>query len=217
MNIPNMSNNLNEILGESLFGKVRRKVLAVFVLNPESSFYLLELIQFLDCGRGAVQREVSRLFKAGIITRTQVGHQVHYAADTQNLIYSELRSIFSKTTGLIDLLSSDLKTCKDQLGMAFIYGEYAQGTADKNSPVNLIVIGDTSFDAVKACTVEFAKETAKELHLMVLTVAEFKSKLSRGDSQIKEIISSSKIFLAGGLRELQVLTTVGDDLFAGIY
>ena len=56
-----MSNNPNELLGESLFGKVRRKVLSILVLNPERSFYLLELIRLLNSGRGAVQREVARL------------------------------------------------------------------------------------------------------------------------------------------------------------
>ncbi len=217
INIPNMSNNSNEIFGESLFGKVRRSVLSTFVLNPEKSFYLLELIRFLNCGRGAVQREVSRLSGAGIITKSRVGNQVHYTANTNCLIYKELRSIFSKTTGLVDLLDADLKSCSDQLGMAFIYGDYARGTAVQNSPVNLIVIGDTTMDAVRACTVEFSQETARDLHITVLSTPELKRRLVSSDRRIHEILADRKIFLAGGHRELQVLTTTGDDLFAGVF
>jgi len=217
MNIPNMSNNPNESIGISLFGKVRRKVLSTFVLNPERTFYLLELIRFLKSGRGAVQREVKRLSGAGIITRTKVGNQVHYRANTNNLIYKELRSIFSKTTGLIDLLSTDLESCDDELGMAFIYGEYACGTADENSPVKLMVIGDTAMDAVRACTVEFSREAARELHITVLTASELKRRLTSHDRRIKEILADDKVFLAGGHRELQVLSTTGDDLFDGIF
>ena len=212
-----MSNNQNEILGESLFGKVRRKVLATFVLNPERSFYLLELIGFLNCGRGAVQREVSRLAKAGIITRSRIGNQVHYTANVNNLIYKELRSIFSKTTGLIDLLRADLQSCSDQLGMAFIYGDYAQGIAEVNSPLNLMVIGETTMDSVRASTVDFSEEAARELHITVISSSELKRRIVLNDRRIQEILEGRKIFLAGGPRELQVLSTTGDDLFAGIF
>lgn len=217
IDIPNMSNNLNELLGESLFGKVRRKVLSTFVLNPGRSFYLLELIRLLDCGRGAVQREVSRLAKAGIITRTRVGNQVHYTTNTNNLIYRELKSIFSKTTGLVELLCADLKSCTDELGMAFIYGDYANGTAGENSTVNLLVIGDTTMDAVHSCTAAFSKEAARELHITVLTVSDLKRRLLSNEGRIQQIIAEKKIFLCGGQRELQFLSTTGDDLFAGIY
>ncbi len=212
-----MSNNSNELLGESLFGKVRRKVLSTFVLNPDRSFYLLELIRLLDCGRGAVQREVSKLAKAGIIIRTRIGNQVHYTTNTNNLIYRELKSIFSKTTGLVELLGADLQSCTDKLGMAFVYGEYANGTAGESSKVNLMVIGDTTMDAVSSCTLDFSKETARELHITVLTVTELKRRLTSRDSRIQEIIEDKKIFLCGGHRELQFLATKGDDLFAGIF
>lgn len=212
-----MSNNPNEMLGEILFGKVRRKVLSTFVLNPERSFYLLELIRFLKCGRGAVQREVSRLSKSGIILRKNIGNRVHYTANTENLIYRELRSIFSKTTGLVDLLATDLKNCSDSIGMAFIHGDYARGTAGENSPVNLLVIGDTTMDALRVCTAGFSKEAARNLHITVLTTAELKRRLVSGDRRIQEILTDRKVFLSGGQRELQILSTTGDDLFAGMF
>jgi len=212
-----MSNNTNELLGESLFGKVRRHVLSTFVLNPERSFYLLELIRLLGCGRGAVQREVSRLKKAGIITCTRIGNQIHYSANTDNLIYIELRSIFSKTTGLIDFLNASLHSCADPLGMAFIYGDYARGTAGENSPVSLMVIGDTTIDAVRNCTAGFTEEAARKLHITVVTTSELKRRLVSGDTRIREILADKRVFLAGGQRELTVLTTTGDDLFSGIF
>lgn len=217
INIPNMSNNSNELLGVSLFGKVRRKVLSTFVLNPDRSFYLLELIRLLNCGRGAVQREVSRLSSAGFIIRTRVGNQVHYVANKQNLIYLELRSIFSKTTGLVDLLNADLECCRDPLGMAFIYGDYACGAANDTSPVCLAVIGDTTMDAVKSCTSDFTKETVRQLHITVITPSEIKRRVLTGDKKVREILSGSRIFLAGGEKELTILTTTGDDLFSGFY
>ena len=212
-----MSNNPNEMLGEVLFGKVRRKVLSTFVLNPERSFYLLELIRLLDCGRGAVQREVSKLSKAGVLSRKKVGNQVHFTANTSSLIYSELRSIFSKTTGLVDFLQNCLDSCKDPIGMAFIYGDYALGRAEQDTPVNLMVIGDTTMDALRSCTSDFSAEAARELHITVLDPHEFKRRVASSDRRIRDILTSSRIFLSGGERELTVLSTTGDDLFAGLF
>lgn len=205
------------MLGEVLFGKVKRNVLSTFVLNPERSFFLLELIRLLNCGRGAVQREVSKLFKAGILTREKTGNQVFYRANTDNLIYRELRSVFSKTTGLVYLLQHSLGSCSDPIGMAFIYGDYADGRATEASPVNLMVIGDTTMDALRCCTADFAAEAARELHITVLDAEEFRRRIASGNSRIRSILSSGRVFLAGGERELSVLSTVGNDLFAGIY
>ena len=217
INVPNMSNNPNEMLGEVLFGKVRRKVLSTFVLNPERSFYLLELIRLLDCGRGAVQREVSKLSKAGILTRKKLGNQIHYSANTSSLIYGELRSVFSKTTGLVDFLQNCLDSCRDPIGMAFIYGDYALGRADEDTPVNLMIIGETTMDALRSCTGDFSTEAARELHITVLDPREFTRRVASADRRIRDILSSSRIFLSGGERELSVLSTTGDDLFAGLF
>ncbi|PIE51403.1 hypothetical protein CSA37_11795 [Candidatus Fermentibacteria bacterium] len=208
---------MNEVLGESLFGKVRRKVLAVFVLNPDRSFYLLELIRLVDCGRGGVQREVSRLASAGIITRQRAGNQVHYRANINNLIYGELRAIFSKTTGLLDLLRSSLNSCSEPLGMAFVYGDYAEGKAFDNSPINLLVIGDTPLKAVKECTSSFSEETSRKLNITVLSTGEFKRLILTGDRKVREILGAKRIFFAGGEKELSVLSTTGDDLFSGLF
>lgn len=211
-----MSINPNEMIGEVLFGKVRRKVLSTLILNPDRSFYLLELIRLLDCGRGAVQREVSKLTKTGLIIRTKVGNQVHYRADRESLIYRELRSIFSKTTGLVDLLRNSLENCCDPIGMAFVFGDYARGEAGENSPLSMMVVGRTSMDALKSCTADFSREAQREIRLTVFDQDEFKRRISSGDRRIREILSSSRIFIAGGERELSVLSSAGDDLFAGL-
>jgi hypothetical protein len=216
-NVPYMSNNMNELLGESLFGKVRRSVLSTLVLNPDRSFYLLELIGLLNCGRGAVQREVARLSASGILQRTRVGNQVHYRANTSGLIYGELRAIFSKTTGLVDLLRGCLDSCRDPVGVAFIHGAYASGTASDHTPIGLVVIGETTMDAVRECTADFAADASRELHLTVLSPADLRRRLSSGDRSVEAVLRGPRIFLAGGKKELNLLTAVEYDLFAGLF
>ena len=135
-----MSTNMNELVGESLFGKVRREILSLLFLNSRRSFYLLEIIRIIASGRGAVQRELSRLTQAGLLVRKRRGNQVHYSANTDSLIYEELRSIFAKTTGLNDVVMGALAPYKDEIGLAFIHGLFAMGKATKSTKIELLVI-----------------------------------------------------------------------------
>lgn len=213
-----MGNNLNELLSIGLFGKVRRKLLSIFLLNPDKSFFMLELIRLVSCGRGAVQRELALLVEIGIIHRKPDGKHVYYSTNTQNLIYTELRSIISKTIGLIDLLKGDLELYSQQIGVAFIYGKYAEGIAELHTPVDLVVIGKTSREMITLCTKNFVNETSRKLNLIVLNSAEWKIKMQTADNTICSINNDdNKIFLFGDKLELFRLSSFENDLFTGIY
>lgn len=213
-----MGNNLNELLSIGLFGKVRRKLLLVFMLNPDKSFYMLELIRLIDCGRGAVQRELALLVEIGIIYRKPDGKHVYYSTNTQNLIYTELRSIISKTTGLIDLLKRDLEPYSDQIGVAFIYGKYAQGLAELDTPVALAVIGNITAKTIELATTDFAVETSRQVNIIVLNQSEWINKIRAVDECISSISNDeNKIFLFGNELELFQISLLEKDLFTGIY
>lgn len=213
-----MGNNLNELLSIGLFGKVRRKLLSIFMLNPDKSFFMLELIRLLSCGRGAVQRELALLVKIGVIYRKPDGKHIYYSTNKQNLIYTELRSILSKTTGLIDLLKGDLDLYSQQIGVAFIYGKYAQGLAELDTAVNLVVIGKVSTEMIVDCTKDFVNETSRKLNLVVFNPTEWKNKIKIADKTICSISTDeSKIFLFGDKVELFQLSSFEKDLFTGIY
>ncbi|MEN8208777.1 MAG: hypothetical protein ABFR50_05960, partial [Candidatus Fermentibacteria bacterium] len=66
-------------VNESLFGRIRRQLLSLFFLNPEKSFFLLELIDILRTGRGGVQRELANLVGSGIISREKTGMKVFFS------------------------------------------------------------------------------------------------------------------------------------------
>lgn len=213
-----MGNNLNELLSIGLFGKVRRRLLSIFMLNPDKSFFMLELIRLLNSGRGAVQRELALLVEIGIIYRKPDGKHVYYSTNKQNLIYTELRSIISKTTGLVDLLKGDLEHYSKQIGVAFIYGKYAEGLAELDSPVDLVVIGKISRETIAFCTKDFINETSRKLNLVVLNSTEWKNKIKIADKTICTISTDEdKIFLFGDKLELFRLSSVENDLFTGIY
>ncbi len=211
-----MSINPNELLGECLFGKVRRQILSTFMLHPDRSFYVLELIRILQCGRGAVQRELARLSRAGIVLRVRRGNQVHFRVNRDCLIYRELLSIFSKTTGLVDALGSLIEPISAELGIVFIHGEYAAGTATDETPIRLVVIGDSRCAKLSECSKAFLAQTGRKLVIAFWTTREFRRGFTLADAQVNRVLADEKIFLQGTRSDLDVITTRQEDLFSSL-
>lgn len=218
-NIPMMSTNVNELVGESLFGKVRRKILSILFLHSGRTFYMLELIRLVASGRGAVQRELTRLTNAGLIERTRKGNQVHYRANEKALIFEELRAIFAKTTGLNDVVTGALKPFEDEIGLAFIHGAFAHGKALSDSEIELTVVTNTGKRNLESSLEDVTLKTGRKVKLIALSADDFKKSYMAGDKRMRDVADGDKIFLLGSQAELDCLTLQQDDLFsaAGVW
>ena len=138
-------------ISSALFTKGRRELLALLFSHPDLSFYLRQIARVLGTGQGVVQRELSRLSQAGLITRTRVGSQVHYQANRQSPVFEELKSLMVKTAGLVEVLRDTLGTVADQITVAFVFGSFARGEGKANSDVDVMVVGTVAFgDVVSA-------------------------------------------------------------------
>ncbi len=82
----------------------------------------------MDAGSGAVQRELARLEAAGLVTTSRVGRQKHYQANERAPVFSELRGIVLKTSGLGDVLRDALSPFHGDIRAAFVFGSIAKGS-----------------------------------------------------------------------------------------
>lgn len=107
-NIPTMGTNTRKLkkinkvalqpnLADALFPKVRQRVLAVLLGQPERSFYTTEVIGLAQSGSGAVQRELTALTDAGLLTVTKLGAQKHYQANEDSPVFMEMHWLVMKT------------------------------------------------------------------------------------------------------------------------
>jgi hypothetical protein len=76
--------------------------------NHSRSFYANELIALAGSRSGAVQRELTQLAAAGLVTVTRIGNQKHYQAIAAAPVFEELRGLVLKASGLVDVLRSAL-------------------------------------------------------------------------------------------------------------
>lgn len=129
-------------ISDSLFSKTQQKVLGILFLNPERSFYLNEVVRHANAGKGAVQRELLKLESSGLVLATQQGNQKHFQANKKSPVYSDLRSLITKTFGIREVITDCLLKYAKKIDKAFIFGSIAKGTDNSNSDIDLMVVSD---------------------------------------------------------------------------
>src|SRR5438132_13941776 len=115
-------------LSNALFSKVQQRVLALIFGQPERSFYTSEIVRSVRSGTGAVERELSRLQRSGLVSVERIGNQKHYRANRDAAIFEELRSLVVKTVGLAEPIRRSLQPYAGAMKAAFVYGSVANGT-----------------------------------------------------------------------------------------
>lgn len=83
-------------LGDALFGKTQQKLLVLLFSTPERSFYTTEILNFVNTGRGCVQRELERMVAAELLVVSHIGNQTHYQANPACPIFADMTSLVRK-------------------------------------------------------------------------------------------------------------------------
>ncbi len=183
--------------GTVLFGKTQRKLLAIFFTRPEETFYLRQVIRMAGGGQGAVQRELKQWVQAGLLIQTRQGNQVHYKANADLPIFSELKAIAVKTFGVAEVIRDALHELSGRIVLAFIHGSVAAGTEKADSDVDLIVVGSVSFGDVTSSLHGIQEQLGREINPSVYSPADFKQKLRAGHHFLGAVSAGAKIFLIG--------------------
>src|SRR5688572_29403330 len=81
---------------DALFTRTQQRVLGLLFGQPARSYYATELIGLAEAGSGAVQRELERLGRSGLVTVRQIGSRKHYQANPEAPLFEELCAIAQK-------------------------------------------------------------------------------------------------------------------------
>jgi uncharacterized protein len=189
-------------LGAELFGKTRSALLALLFCNTDRSFHHREIIRKINSGSGAVQKELAHLTSMGLIVRRRMGSQVHYQANEASSIFSELKSLIIKTSGIAGILKEALTPLSAGISVAFVYGSFAKGTETAGSDVDVIVVGNVPFSEIVVRLSTAQDRIGREVNPSVYPVEEFVSKLAGGNHFLSAVIHEPKIFLIGDQNDL---------------
>jgi len=193
-----MQEKTNSYTGSVLFNKTQQLLLTLLYGNPEQSYYLTQIMQLLNIGRGTIVRELEKFTQAGLLSEKRIGNQRHYQANQNNPIYKELKSITDKTFGQAGIIKFALQDHEPDIIAAFVYGSIAKGTEHAGSDVDVFILSDTlSYSATLSCLEVAEQQLNRKIEPTVMNTGELLERLLNKQSFIGRVIDQKKIWLLG--------------------
>ena len=185
-------------IASALFTKAQQRVLGVLFGNPGRSFYANEVISLAGCGTGAVQRELTRLAGAGLLSVKRVGNQKHYQANSTAPVFEELRGLVMKTSGLADVLRAALAPLATAIRAAFVYGSVAKGQDTASSDIDLLVVSESLTYADIFAALEGASTSlSRKVNPAVYARKDLDRRLRQGNAFLKRVLAQPKLWVIG--------------------
>ena len=187
----------NDPLAAALFGKSARAILGLLYGQPHRRFYVREIARAGGTPPSSLQRELAAFARAGVIQRTESGHQVYYQADSRCPIFEELKSIAAKTIGIADVLRSVLSAHAKRLRAAFIYGSVPAGSSGPGSDIDLMVIGDVRPSDLSMDLAGVRERLGRNVSLALYSPGEFASLVASKNHFLASVLKGPVIWLIG--------------------
>jgi len=187
-------------LADALFTSTQQKVLGALFGQPDRSFFVTQVMELAGSGRGAVQRELERLRKGGLVSVHMMGTQKHFQADPDSPLFDEICGIIQKTVGLASPIREALQTISGNIQLALIFGSVAKKTDSSSSDIDVLVVADGVMleDIYKALMPVEAK-LARRISTKLYTPAEFKERLDNENAFMQRVLEGPVIELIGAI------------------
>ncbi|MDN5870203.1 MAG: transcriptional regulator [Nitrococcus sp.] len=166
--------------------------------KPDRSFYANEIARWAQVGKGSLMRELERLQRAGVLTRSRHGNQTHYQANPGCPIYPELLGIVRKTFGIAEQLRAALAPLTGQLVWAFVYGSIAKAEVHVGSDIDLMLIGDgLHYGEVIERLMPAEERLGRTINPTLYTLTDWQARLDAGNSFVQRVEQQQKINIIG--------------------
>jgi predicted nucleotidyltransferase/predicted transcriptional regulator with HTH domain len=182
-----------EIINRLFSSKIRTKLLDAFLSLPKARFYIRELERKINEDAKNISRELKNLESLGLLTSESQGNLKYFSVNEDFFLYSELKGIILKTTGVFGLLKEALTKLKG-IEAAFIYGSYATGKETERSDVDLMILGKPDLTELNEKISALEDKINKEINYMCFEREEFEER--------KKILAEEKLFLQGSEIEI---------------
>jgi len=196
-------------LAQALWPKARRRILGLLLTNPDREWHLRDIARTTRLAPATIQREVTSLHRAGILTRRRVGHQVHYGANRNCPVFVELRALIAKTVGVADVLRRTLGEHESDIELALVFGSLAQGTDRPESDVDLLIVGEVRLQDLVRPLREAEATLSREVNCVAMRKDEFLRRIAEREHLVSAIVREPKIFVFGDEDDLGRLAEGG--------
>ena len=176
--------------------KVRVKLLTLFLLNPESEFYIREIVRMTGENINGVRRELANLESFGLLIGRRRGNQHYFTVNRDFFLYTDLQQLVLKTEGVARVIRENLSSLQN-IECMFIYGSFARGTAGGRSDIDLFIVGDVNEEVLIPFVHTGERAINREINYTLMRGSEFAQRRETGDPFVKNVMGERKIMIIG--------------------
>lgn len=184
------------MLEHLITSKAKRRLLKLFITNPDSAFYIREIAKLTGEPINGVRRELGHLESAGLVKPRREGNLKYYSLVKEFPFYPELKKIIYATVGLGDYLNNKFKE-PQQIDLAFIYGSVAKNAETAKSDIDLFVVGEIDEADLHTLASRIEVDIRRNINYVLMTRTEFQERLNRGEPFVTRVMAEEKLVLKG--------------------
>jgi Nucleotidyltransferase domain. len=189
--------NLTRLLSSRVKAEVFR-----LLFGPDArELHVREIARQAKLNDATVRQELKRLFGLHLVAFRRDGNRAYYRAETSNPLYSDIRNIVLKTSGLVDILRQALVK-KPGIRLAFVFGSLASGGEKPASDVDLMIVGSVSLRQLSKWLSGAAGRIGREINPHVFTPQEFARRRQERDHFLASVLDAPKLSVVGTEDEL---------------
>jgi hypothetical protein len=184
---------MSEILETLLGSKAKTRILRFFLINTETEYSVADVAQKNMLPLASVRKEINELKKIKfLIEKTKKGSKC-YILDQEFSFYSELKSLFAKSSASPESKSlSRLKNIGD-VKLALVSGIFIN---DPKSKVDMVLVANNvSRGKLKSIMSSLEAEIGKEVSFVLMNSEEFKYRLDMLDRFLLDFIEGPHLEL----------------------
>lgn len=180
--------------------KIRARIFTRFYLSPKERYNAHELSIIEQMNYSSVWKELLNLESMGVLRSISEGGTKFYSIDDACPIRDELQRIVIKMEGVAPRITECLLQSRQNLKSAFIFGSFADGTADSKSDIDVCVVGVIDLSPFSKTISDLENEFSRQINYVVYPPEEWLTR--KNETFIGNIIKSPKVFLIGGENDL---------------
>ena len=191
-----------DTLTRLLSSHVKAEVFRLLFGPDARELHVREIARRARLNEATVRQELSQLAGLHLVALRRDGNRAYYRAETGNPLFTDIRNIVLKTSGLIDILRTALAE-KPGIRLAFVFGSVASGGEKPVTDIDVMIIGSVSLRQLSKWLSGVAVQVGRDINPHVFTPREFARRRQAGDHFVTSVLSSPKLFVIGTEMSLQ--------------
>lgn len=168
------------------------RIISVFSKNISQGLHGREIARKLKANQKTISSNLNILERAGVLKSNKKGRNIEYSLIKDSFLAKQLLVIAEQyklikaasENFVIQTIASDI--AETTTGIALIYGSYAKGTAEKNSDIDILMIGAPKKDRFEA----IKNRLPIDMHHIVTDSTSFIKSIMKKENFIKEIMDN---------------------------